>query len=144
MAEQAVDDDEKDIRVEPEGAAQDLSPREPGQHLGYDRELSSDPEKQYDLGLGRTVTQTTTATATTAAFPLDTQPDHSAGKKAWYKRLNPLKRRKAIPVPSERTVSKEYGANILSRLTFQWMAPLMKVPSRPRFRVASEEGSGPS
>ena len=133
MAGQAVNDDEKNVPVEPEGAAQDLGPREPGEHLVYDRELSSDPEKQYDLAAARTATQTTTASV--SAFPPDTQPGNSTGKKAWYKRLNPLKRGKAIPVPAERTVSKEYDANILSILTFQWMAPLMKVSPRPRFRV---------
>lgn len=137
MTEQAVDDDEKAIPIEPEGAARDLSPREPGQHLAYDHELSSDLDKQYDLDVARTVTQTTTGTV--SALPLDTQPDDSPGKKPWYKRLNPLKRGKAIPVPADRTVSREYGANILSLLTFQWMAPLMKVRPQPRFRVSSEE-----
>lgn len=132
MAEQVVDDGEKKhARVEPEGAAPDLSPREPGEHREDERELSSDPEKQYDLGAARTVTQTTTA----SAFPLESQPDKSAGRKPWYKNLNPLKRGKAIPVPAERTVSKEYGANFLSVLTFQWMAPLMKVQPTMVLRV---------
>lgn len=133
MAETARDDGEKAVHVpiQPEGAAQDLSAQEPGQHLAYDHELSSELEKQYDLGLARTVTQTTVASVST--FPPDIQPDSSTEKKPWYKKLNPLKRGKAIPVPVDRKVSNEYGANLFSLLTFQWMAPLMKVPPRLRF-----------
>ncbi len=41
--------------------------------------------------------------------------------KPWYKRLNPLKRSKKPPVPTERVVSKEYTAGVWSRLVFQWM-----------------------
>ena len=139
MAESALEGDEKAVHVpiEPEGAAQDLSAQEPGQHLAYDHELSSDLEKQYDIGVARTVTQTTVASVSTFApnIPSATSP----GKKAWYKKLNPLKRGKAIPVPADRTVSNEYGANIFSLLTFQWMAPLMKVSPRPRLWASSEE-----
>ncbi|PGH17822.1 hypothetical protein AJ80_04644 [Polytolypa hystricis UAMH7299] len=43
----------------------------------------------------------------------------------WYRRLNPLRLRKIPPVPTERTVSREYTAGFFSRITFQWMAPLM-------------------
>lgn len=140
MAEKALDGDEKGahVLVEPEGATQDLTAQEPAQHLAYDHELSSHLEKQYDLGLARTVTQTTVASVST--FPPDIQPVTATGKKAWYKKLNPLKRGKTIPVPADRTVSKEYGANIFSLLTFQWMAPLMKVSPRPRLWVPSDEG----
>lgn len=45
----------------------------------------------------------------------------------WYRKLNPLRWRKIPPVPAERTVCREYGANIFSIITFQWMGPLMKV-----------------
>ena len=50
-----------------------------------------------------------------------------AGKQKWTERLNPLKRRRKPPVPSEREVSREYNAGFFSKLTFHWMAPLMKV-----------------
>ncbi|KAM5465546.1 ATP-binding cassette transporter yor1 [Microsporum audouinii] len=43
----------------------------------------------------------------------------------WYQRLNPIRLQQAPPVPSERTISKEYGAGLLSIITFQWMHPLM-------------------
>ena len=124
MAERVVDDDEKPAHIEPEGAAQDRSPQEPGQHMGHGDQLSSsDPEKQHELGAVRTITQTTTY----SALALESPASNSTGRKPWYKNLNPLKRGKATPVPADRTVSKEYGASLLSRLTFQWMAPLMKV-----------------
>lgn len=45
----------------------------------------------------------------------------------WYSRLNPLRLQKIPPVPTEREVSREYGASFLSIVTFQWMSPLMKV-----------------
>lgn len=47
-------------------------------------------------------------------------------KKPFYKRLNVLKNNPP-PVPKERTVCPEYGASIPSRLTWQWMQPLMSV-----------------
>ncbi|KAI9812539.1 MAG: hypothetical protein M1832_000390 [Thelocarpon impressellum] len=48
-------------------------------------------------------------------------------KREWHQRLNPLRRSRKPPVPKERTVSPEYGASFFSRLTFHWMAPLMRV-----------------
>lgn len=142
MAERVVDHDEKPAHIEPEGAAQDRSPQEPGQHMGHGGELSSsDPEKQHELGAARTITQTTTYSAVVA---LESQASNSTGKKPWYKNLNPLKRGKAPPVPADRAVSKEYGATFFSKLTFQWMAPLMKVYHLPRFRVSPppKQGTG--
>ncbi|KAJ8108032.1 hypothetical protein OPT61_g8455 [Boeremia exigua] len=55
----------------------------------------------------------------------DTSTKGSVRKKKFYKRLNPLKWGPKPPIPKEREVSPEYTANILSRLTFQWMQPLM-------------------
>lgn len=46
-------------------------------------------------------------------------------KKPWYKNTNPLKWGKVPPVPKEREVSREYNAGFFSRVTFQWMAPVM-------------------
>ncbi|PTB42046.1 hypothetical protein M441DRAFT_190301 [Trichoderma asperellum CBS 433.97] len=46
-------------------------------------------------------------------------------ERPWYKKLNPM-RWGAIPeIPKERIVSREYQAGFFSRLTFQWMNPLM-------------------
>ncbi|KAH7391842.1 P-loop containing nucleoside triphosphate hydrolase protein [Pyrenochaeta sp. MPI-SDFR-AT-0127] len=47
-------------------------------------------------------------------------------KKPFYKRLNVLKNNPP-PVPKEREVCPEYSAPLLSRLTWQWMHPLMRV-----------------
>ena len=55
------------------------------------------------------------------------EKSEDAQKKPWYKNLNPLKRRKKPPVPTERKISREYNAGFFSLLTFQWMNPLMTV-----------------
>ncbi|ETS80377.1 hypothetical protein PFICI_07906 [Pestalotiopsis fici W106-1] len=58
-----------------------------------------------------------TRTTTGASSPPQSKP--------WYKQPDPLKWGKIPPVPEERGESREYHAGWLSRLTFQWMAPLM-------------------
>ncbi|TWU73782.1 hypothetical protein ED733_003923 [Metarhizium rileyi] len=45
--------------------------------------------------------------------------------KPWYKQANPLRWGRTAPVPRERSVSPEYNAGFFSKLTFQWMTPLM-------------------
>ncbi|KAI8935755.1 hypothetical protein NX059_007275 [Plenodomus lindquistii] len=47
-------------------------------------------------------------------------------KKPWHKRLNLLKRNPP-PVPKTREVCPEYGAGVFSKLSWQWMQPLMRV-----------------
>ncbi|RAR12763.1 multidrug resistance-associated protein 5 [Stemphylium lycopersici] len=47
-------------------------------------------------------------------------------KKPFYKRLNVLKNNPP-PIPKERTVSPEYTAGLFSKLSWQWMQPLMRV-----------------
>lgn len=85
---------------------------------------SADLEKSVSLDVTRVATQTTVTSALT--MESESQSSGSKTDKPWYKRLNPMKNKK-IPVPNERVVSKEYGASFLSLLTFQWMAPIMKV-----------------
>ncbi|PGH03930.1 hypothetical protein GX51_03766 [Blastomyces parvus] len=46
-------------------------------------------------------------------------------RRAWYQQLNPFRWRQIPPVPTERAISKEYGAGYLSLITFQWMSSLM-------------------
>ncbi|KAF3000376.1 hypothetical protein E8E14_006009 [Neopestalotiopsis sp. 37M] len=60
-----------------------------------------------------------TRTTTGASAPPQSKP--------WYKQPDPLKWGKIPPVPEERGESREYQAGWPSRLTFQWMAPLMMV-----------------
>ncbi|KAI5309703.1 hypothetical protein KEM55_002610 [Ascosphaera atra] len=47
------------------------------------------------------------------------------GKRKWYRYLNPLRWQQVPPVPTEKRTTREYGANLLSQITFHWMAPLM-------------------
>ena len=56
--------------------------------------------------------------------------DSEIGSEQLKKSWNPFKRNPP-PVPKERTVSREYTAGWFSRLTFQWMNPLMTVRSFP-------------
>jgi ATP-binding cassette, subfamily C (CFTR/MRP), member 1 len=69
---------------------------------------------------------TTTSTAESSSEDADIK-EEAKPKMAWYDKINPLKRRKAPPVPNERIVSREYGASLLSLMTFQWMNPVMTV-----------------
>ena len=89
--------------------------------VGSDSDVSSsdqDQKTEEKADIHRTVTAATTVSTVSAQ-------SQSKPKKPWYKRLHPLKRSTEPPVPKERTVTREYGANFLSLLTFQWMAPLM-------------------
>lgn len=65
-------------------------------------------------------TDTSAATRTTSRATLPVP-------KPWYKTPNPLRWGSIPPVPKERQVSREYTAGFFSKLTFQWMAPLMNV-----------------
>lgn len=59
--------------------------------------------------------------------------------KKWYKQPNPLRWGSIPPVPKEREVSREYHAGWFSRLTFQWMAPLMNVSGSLIYPGAEDE-----
>lgn len=73
-------------------------------------------------------TRSAASTDEAKAADLDVQ---SPPKRKWYRTLNPLRLQKIPPVPTERTVSKEYGASFFSVASFQWMSPLMKVRCVP-------------
>lgn len=64
---------------------------------------------------------------TTSVLSGVTESSIEVKPKPWYKRLNPMKWGAPPPVPHTRQVSREYTANFLSLMTFQWMAPLMTV-----------------
>ncbi|KAH0556252.1 hypothetical protein GP486_005824 [Trichoglossum hirsutum] len=51
-------------------------------------------------------------------------------ERKWYRRLNPLDWGQRPPIPEKRRVSPEHTASIFSVLTFQWIAPLMRVGYR--------------
>jgi ATP-binding cassette, subfamily C (CFTR/MRP), member 1 len=64
---------------------------------------------------------------TTSVVSGVTESSIEVKQKPWYKTLNPMKWGAPPPVPQMRQVSREYTANFLSLMTFQWMAPLMTV-----------------
>ncbi|CAI6341615.1 unnamed protein product [Periconia digitata] len=71
--------------------------------------------------------QSTTSGVTEFSDELSSSKSTAVIRKKWYKRANPLKWGAKPPVPETRGVSAEYRAGFMSRLTFQWMAPLMVV-----------------
>ncbi|KAI4139185.1 MAG: hypothetical protein LQ341_004313 [Variospora aurantia] len=83
--------------------------------------LSDAAEKKERPFANRTLTTTTTRSSVT----VESRTDDIVTTKSWYRRLNPLKKRTPPPIPKERVVSREYSAGLLSRLTWQWMAPIM-------------------
>ena len=76
---------------------------------------------QYDLQ--KTQSHATHDGLATRASTEDLPP----GAKKWYKTPNPLRWGQVPPVPDTREVSREYKAGMLSKITFQWMAPLIRV-----------------
>ncbi|GAW25582.1 putative ABC transporter family protein [Rosellinia necatrix] len=67
-----------------------------------------------------TDTSTITRTTTRASVPV-------APARPWYRTPNPLLWGSVPPVPKEKQESREASAGFFSKLTFQWMAPLMTV-----------------
>ncbi|CAG5183645.1 uncharacterized protein ALTATR162_LOCUS10684 [Alternaria atra] len=90
-------------------------------------------EKEKDFGL---VDPQAAAENPTEYEPIRTEPKEkdlengdghiNTKKKPFYKRLNVLKNNPP-PIPKERKVSPEYTAGFFSRLSWQWMQPLMRV-----------------
>lgn len=78
-------------------------------------------DKNNRLNITKSVA--TDASVATGA-PSTVQPPQA---KPWYKQRNPLLWGGIPPVPKERSVSREYSAGFFSKLTFQWMTPLMTV-----------------
>ncbi|RMZ83004.1 hypothetical protein DV737_g1762, partial [Chaetothyriales sp. CBS 132003] len=84
-------------------------------------------QEQSSVGedvISENVVRTTTTTSDRSTAITAPKPPQ---KKSWLQRLDPLRRGKPPPVPTERTVCREYFAGFLSLLTFQWINPLMTV-----------------
>lgn len=111
--------DEKDLHIEEE------------KRRGKENEDADDDDDDDD-GIETAVSanrlKATKSVATDASVatgaPSTVQPLPS---KPWYKQPNPLRWGKIPPVPEERIISREYKASFFSKLTFQWMTPLMTV-----------------
>ncbi|KAK8067194.1 ATP-binding cassette transporter protein [Apiospora hydei] len=106
--------------------AEDVAPDVPDNDAEDEIRHQSEPiqTRQERQEIKRTQSQATdfsnlTRTTSRASIPQKSKP--------WYKQPNPLRWGSIPPVPTERQVSREYNAGFLSRLTFQWMAPLMNV-----------------
>ncbi len=86
------------------------------------------PERDYDGKHEKLEAVRSSATevsiTSTATPPADPR---LPPRKPWYRTPNPLQWGRVPPVPSssERIVSREHGASFFSRLTFQWMTPIM-------------------
>lgn len=80
--------------------------------------------RQERQEMKRTQSQATDFSGLTRTTSRASVPQQS---KTWYKQPNPLRWGSIPPIPKEREVSREYNAGFFSRLTFQWMAPLMNV-----------------
>lgn len=109
---------------------------EPLQRVGTEKELNvetqmdpeaEDSEKQIN---GNTISRETSGTETSENGSDTKSEKREPVKRSWGERLNPLKTKHKPPVPAERQPSREYGANILSIITFQWISPLMRVSTR--------------
>ncbi|KAI1824635.1 ABC transporter family protein [Xylaria intraflava] len=85
-----------------------------------EEQLGGDKDELTHTHSRATDTSTITRTTTRASVPPVT-------KRLWYKTPNPLLWGPIPPVPKERLESREASASFFSRLTFQWMAPLMSV-----------------
>jgi ATP-binding cassette, subfamily C (CFTR/MRP), member 1 len=99
------------------------------EHIVIDKYVEKDIEKQGRISEERKVVRRMTTTTSTAESTSEDaiNKEDDTQRLPWYDRINPLKRRKAPSVPQERTFSREYGASILSLMTFQWMNPVMTV-----------------
>lgn len=123
--------DEKDLNQEkvldPDVAAQkeELEEYEEYNHQGKDA-----GKETVRAPFERTQSNWTTATGTSyAESALESGASGSVKeeRRPWSEKINPFKKKRKPPVPERRQISREYGANFFSKLTFQWMAPLMDV-----------------
>ncbi len=88
---------------------------------------TSNLEKKESSAARRHQTRSTAVTDDEDDDPASLADTKASAKRSWWARLNPLRPKRKPPVPEERTVSPEYGASLWSRVTFRWMAPLMRV-----------------
>ena len=106
---------------------------EPLQIVGTEKELNAETRRDLEADDSekhvndKTITRESSGTET-SEDDSDAQSEKRAPeKRSWGERFNPLKSKHKPPVPTERQPSREYGANIFSIITFQWISPLMRV-----------------
>lgn len=115
---------EKDFGlVDPQAAAENPTEYEPIRTEPKEKDLENGVGHQ---GRGSISRMQSSVSAYSDGSDLDSDATSSIGKKKRKRQWNPLKRNPP-PVPKTRTVCPEYNANLFSKLTFQWMHPLMRV-----------------
>ncbi|PZD05513.1 MdlB, ABC-type multidrug transport system, ATPase and permease component [Pyrenophora tritici-repentis] len=123
----SLDENEKEKEfglVDPQAAAENPT--------GYEPIRSEPQEKIVETGdshgsKGRLARLQSSTSAYSETSDAETDTTRSIRKKKpFYKRLNFLKRNPP-PVPKQRVVCPEYTAGLFSRLSWQWMQPLMAV-----------------
>lgn len=107
---------------EPASPLSPLSPVDPEDEIRRNEE--SEKQRSEREEIKRTQSYATDASGITRTT---TRQSVNANRKPWYKTPNPLRWGPIPPVPTERQVTREYKAGIFSKVTFQWMAPLMNV-----------------
>jgi len=100
---------------------------EPLETAAVNAHLESNDEKRSTRGNSLSRLQSSTSGTTDYSDEVSSTRSTRTKKKQWYKRANPLKWGAKPPVPKTREVSAEYRASLFSRITFQWMAPIMTV-----------------
>jgi ATP-binding cassette subfamily C (CFTR/MRP) protein 1 len=99
---------------------------EPAETAAVNADLEASHEKRSTRGdLSRL--QSSTSGVSEYSDEVSSTRSTKKGKKKWYKRANPLKWGAKPPIPTTREVSAEYHAGWFSRLTWQWMSPIMTV-----------------
>ncbi|KAJ4300867.1 ATP-binding cassette transporter yor1 [Kalmusia sp. IMI 367209] len=99
---------------------------EPLETAKVEKDLEANADKRSTRGPLSRLQSATSGASEWSSEISDTKSSASARKK-WYKNMNPLRWGEKPSVPETRLPSREYNAGFFSRLTFQWMAPLMTV-----------------
>ena len=107
------------------------SPAEPQREITATRSEHT-PEKSRGEPLSQAVSSSSTESGNTSRDVDVEQGEKGATapsrRQGLLSRFNPIRRLYRVPpVPEERTASREKKAGLLSKLTFQWMSPLMTV-----------------
>jgi hypothetical protein len=131
MSSSSLDEKEKEWRRgDPQVAASGAKEYEPIRTAPLQTSAEKDLEANVDMtssGGNLSRLQSQSSAITEASSDITDAKSSTVGKKKWYKKVNPLKWGAKPPIPQTRTVSREYHASFFSKLTFQWMSPLMVV-----------------
>ncbi|KAF2280888.1 P-loop containing nucleoside triphosphate hydrolase protein [Westerdykella ornata] len=129
----SLEEKDKEWRIgDPEEVARDTKEYEPikTEPLQTETETETDLEANADGRSSRrnlSQIQSRSSAYSDVSSHSTVAKSSTIGKRKWYKNVNPLRWGAKPPVPETRTVCPEYQAGWFSRLTFQWMSPLMTV-----------------